>query len=248
MEPSIYTLMASLEENHWWFAARRTIAEKIIKQLDLPPDAKILDAGCGTGGNLAMLGRHGQIHAMELDDQARQIANAKGIALVLSGRLPDNVPFQQEQFDLIALLDVLEHVDDDRNTLRVLGTLLKPGGYLLISVPAFPFLWSAHDEVHHHKRRYVLGELRSKLEDAGLEITYASYFNTVLFPLIFGARQVGKLRTHKPGSGDLTMPSPLINRLLFAVFSSERFVLGRWSLPFGVSVLAVAKKGGRQSC
>lgn len=245
MEPSIYTLMASLEASHWWFAARRAIAENIIRQLRLPPDANILDAGCGTGGNLAMLSRYGQIHAMELDDQARQMANAKGIARVLSGRLPDEVPYQQEQFDLITLLDVLEHVEDDRNTLGVLGSLLKPGGYLLISVPAFPFLWSTHDEVHHHKRRYFLGELKSKLENAGLEITYASYFNTVLFPLIFGARQLGKLRTNERESGDLTMPHPFINRLLFAVFSSERFVLGRWPLPFGVSAMAIARKGNR---
>lgn len=248
MEPNIYTLMASLEENHWWFAARRAIAERIIEQLGLPPDASILDAGCGTGGNLAMLSRHGRVHAMELDDQARQIANAKGIARVLSGRLPDEVPYPQGQFDLIALLDVLEHVEDDRNTVRALASLLKPGGYLLISVPAFPFLWSAHDEVHHHKRRYVAGGLRSLLDNAGLEVTYASYFNTVLFPLIFGARQLGKLRSRKPGSGDLTMPHPFINRLLRAVFSSERCVLGRWSLPFGVSALAVARKGDRQSC
>jgi len=245
MEPSIYTLMASLEASHWWFAARRAIAEKIIKQLDLPPDTKILDAGCGTGGNLAMLSRYGQVHAMELDDQARQMANAKGFAQVLSGRLPDEVPYQQEQFDLIALLDVLEHVEDDRNTLEVLGSLLKPGGYLLISVPAFPFLWSTHDEVHHHKRRYFLGELKSKLENAGLEVGYASYFNTILFPLIFGARQFGKLLTNKRESGDLTMPHPFINRLLFAIFSSERFVLGRWSLPFGVSAMAIARKGIR---
>ncbi|OGT01258.1 MAG: type 12 methyltransferase [Gallionellales bacterium RIFCSPLOWO2_02_58_13] len=245
MEPSIYTLMATLEENHWWFTARRAIAENIIKQLDLPPVAKILDAGCGTGGNLAMLSRYGQVHAMEMDDQARQMANAKGFAQVLSGRLPDEVPYQQEQFDLIVLLDVLEHVEDDRNTLRVLGSLLKPGGCLFISVPAFPFLWSMHDEVHHHKRRYFLSELKSKLENAGLEIAYTSYFNTVLFPLIFGARQLGKLRANKRDSGDLAMPTPFINRLLFALFSSERFVLGRWSLPFGVSAMAIARKGNR---
>lgn len=245
MEPNIYALMASLEENHWWFSARRAIAEKIIKQLDLPPDAKILDAGCGTGGNLAMLSRYGQVHAMELDDQARQLANAKGFAQVLSGSLPDKVPYQQEQFDLIALLDVLEHVEDDRNTLKVLGSLLKPGGAILISVPAFPFLWSAHDEVHHHKRRYFLDELKSKLENAGLEISYASYFNTILFPLILGARLLGKLRTNKRENGDLTMPHPFVNWLLFSLFSSERFVLGRWPLPYGVSAMAIARKGSR---
>lgn len=245
MESSIYTLMTSLEASHWWFAARRAIAENIIRKLRLPTDARILDAGCGTGGNLAMLSRYGQVHAMELDDQARQMANAKGIAQVLSGKLPDKVPYQQEQFDLIALLDVLEHVEDDRSTLKVLGSLLKPDGYLLISVPAFPFLWSKHDEVHHHKRRYFLGELKSKLENAGLEVAYSSYFNTILFPLIFGARQLRKFRTNKRESGDLTMPHPLINWLLFAVFSSERFVLGRWCLPLGVSAMAIARKGCR---
>jgi SAM-dependent methyltransferase len=242
MDPGIYALMASLEENHWWFAARRTISESIIRQLKLPLGARILDAGCGTGGNLAMLSRFGQVDAMELDDQARQMANAKGIARVLSGRLPDKVPYQQEQFDLIALLDVLEHVEDDRNTLRCLGSLLKPGGYLLISVPAFPFLWSAHDDVHYHKRRYFLDALKAKLENTGLEITYASYFNTLLFPLIFSARLLGKLRIHKRESGDLKMPHPFINQLLFTLFSSERFVLGRWKFPFGVSAMAIARK------
>lgn len=245
MEPNIYTLMAALEENHWWFAARRAIAEKIIKQLDLPPDARILEAGCGTGGNLSMLSRYGQVQAMELDDLARQMANAKGITQVVSGELPNKVPFQPKQFDLIALLDVLEHVEDDCNTLKILGSLLKPGGVLLISVPAFPFLWSAHDDVHHHKRRYLLGELNSKLGNASLEVVYASYFNTLLFPLIFGARLLGKLRSSKRESGDLTMPNPLINRLLFAIFSSERFVLGRWPMPFGVSAMAIARKESR---
>lgn len=248
MDPSVYAMMASVEEKHWWFAARRTIAETLIKRLGLRPDSRILDAGCGTGGNLAMLSRHGRVQAMELDDQARQIANARGIAQVLPGRLPGEVPYQEAQFDLIALLDVLEHIEDDRDTVRVLGALLKPGGHLLVSVPAFPFLWSAHDVVHHHKRRYVLRDLENTLRDAGLEIRYASYFNTALFPLILAARQLGKLRSRAAASGDLAMPHPLVNRLLLSVFASERFVLWRWSLPFGVSALAVATKGKAQSC
>lgn len=242
MESNIYSLMASLEEDHWWFAARRAIAGKIIERLGLPADARILDAGCGTGGNLAMLSRYGQVEAMELDDQARKLAHAKGITRVLSGRLPDSVPYSREQFDLIVLLDVLEHVEDDKRTLAVLGDLLKPGGYLLVTVPAFPFLWSAHDEVHHHKRRYLLNELRDKVRNAGLELAYATYFNTLLFPLILGVRLLGRLRMAKSESGDLTMPPPLINRLLFTFFSCERFLLWRWPLPFGVSVLAVARK------
>jgi hypothetical protein len=102
-----------------------------------------------------------------------------------------------------------------------------------------------HDEVHHHKRRYFLGELKSKLENASLEVDYASYFNTILFPLVFGSRLMGKFRANKRKSGDLTMPPPFINRLLFTLFSSERFVLGRWPLPFGVSVMVIARKGRR---
>lgn len=245
MEHGIYTLMAALEEKHWWFAARRTLVEKIIGQLALPPDARILEAGCGTGGNLAMLAQHGQVQAMELDGQARRMAQAKGIAQVAAGRLPDALPYPQGRFDLIVLLDVLEHVEDDQRTLERLGSLLKPGGHLLISVPAFSFLWSTHDEAHHHKRRYGLAELKNKISHAGLEITYASYFNTLLFPLILGARLLGKLRNRRKKNGDLAMPGPWINRLLFAAFASEHHVLGRWSLPFGVSAMAVARKGAQ---
>ena len=243
MKPGIYTLMAASEENHWWFTARRAIVEKIITQLNLPPGAKILEAGCGTGGNLSMLGKYGQVHAMELDEQARQIANAKGIAQIVYGRLPDEVPYQPEQFDLIVLLDVLEHVEDDCGSLEALKKLLKPEGHLLLTVPAFPSLWSEHDVAHYHKRRYRLNDLKNKVGNAGLEVTYASYFNTLLFPLIFAARQLGNLFQRKTESGDLAMPHPLLNRLLYAVFSCERLVLGRWQLPFGVSAILLAQKG-----
>jgi SAM-dependent methyltransferase len=210
--------------------------------LGLPKDARILDAGCGTGGNLSMLRSFGEVDAIEMDDRAREIAIAKGIARVVPGQLPDDLPFHENRFDLVVLLDVLEHVMEDEAALISLRRLLKPSGYLLVTVPAFPFLWSRHDEAHHHHRRYRMEELRGKVEKTGMEIVYASYFNTLLFPLIAAVRLFGRLLKGQ-GRDDLALPNPWVNRMLYAFFSSERVLLGKLALPFGVSALVVARKG-----
>jgi SAM-dependent methyltransferase len=242
VNPEIYQYMSQVEESHWWFLARRAIIAKLVAGLQLPGNAKILDAGCGTGGNLAMLSSFGEVEATELDDRAREIALAKGVALVVPGQLPDGLPFKEPRYDLVALLDVLEHVTDDEAALKSLAQLLKPAGHILITAPAFPSLWSGHDEVHHHHRRYRLKELEGKVRTAGMEVVYSSYFNTLLFPLVAASRLYGRLRKGRGGS-DLVMPNPLVNRILYAVFSSERAMLGRFRLPFGVSALVVARKG-----
>ncbi len=242
MNPEAYERMASLEDRHWWFLARRAIVAKIIAGLKLPPQARILDAGCGTGGNLAMLRNFGEVEATEMDDGARTIAAAKGVAAVSPGRLPDALPFQGAEFDLITLLDVLEHVADDEAALESLSGLLRPGGHLVTTVPAFSFLWSEHDEVHRHYRRYRKRELENKVRQAGMNVVYASYFNTFLFPLIATVRLGGRFLKRRKG-GDLVMPGGGVNRLLYAIFSSERALLGKMRLPFGVSLLLVARKG-----
>lgn len=241
MNPEIYKIMAWLEERHWWFRARRTIIASMIARLDLGRQARILDMGCGTGGNLTMLSSFGKVEAVEMEDWAREIASAKGCASILPGQLPDRLPFHEPRFDLVVLLDVLEHVSDDEAALDTLGRLLKSGGSLLITVPAFLFLWSPHDEAHHHFRRYRLRELEDKLAQAGMEVTYASYFNFLLFPLIAFVRLLGRFRSGSK-SGNLAMPHPWVNRLLYAIFSSERLLLGRLRLPFGVSAMVLAKK------
>ena len=238
MDARIYTEMATLEQQHWWFAARRKILDKLLSTLPLPPDAQILEAGCGTGGNLAMLARHGRVYGMETNAQALELASAKGAGQIAAGRLPAPIPFDDLKFDLIALLDVLEHIDDDAATLSALRARLKPGGWLLMTVPAYPFLWSRHDELHHHKRRYVGRDLRAVSEAAGLHISYLSYFNTWLFPLIAAARLARMGEGH---SGDLSMPNKFINALLAQIFASERLLLGRVRLPFGVSLIALAR-------
>jgi SAM-dependent methyltransferase len=238
--------MAEIEDRHWWFAGRRRILQAAIKRLvELKPGAKILDAGCGTGGNLEVLFSLGDLVGMEVDPGALEIAKQKAIAPVYSGRLPDRLPFPEESFDLIVLLDVLEHLDDDEAAVQSLAGLLKPGGSLLLTVPAFSFLWSAHDESHHHRRRYRISEVSSKIKKAGLDLRYASYFNTWLFPLI------ALIRLLKPGrrsadisSDDLSLPPFPVNRMLAALFGSESYFIGRLSFPAGISVMACARRPG----
>jgi len=238
MDEQIYSEMAALEDKHWWFAARRKILGEQIAKLQLPKDADILEAGCGSGGNFNMLAQHGQVFAMETNAQALAFAAAKSSVQIASGRLPEAIPFADRKFNLIVLLDVMEHLDEDSASLRALRTRLKPGGWLLITVPAYQFLWSHHDELHHHKRRYVAASLRNVVAGAGLSMQYLSYFNTWLFPLIAAVRLTG---SGNKDSGNLTMPNKFINALLMNIFSSERLLLGRLSLPFGVSLLAVTQ-------
>ena len=156
MEEEIYHKTAAYEEGHWWFKGRRCIIEKVLHDLSLPSKPKILEMGCGTGGNLSLLSQYGEVYGVELDNFARNYASKRHIGPILPGSLPHEIPYQDNFFDLIALLDVLEHVEEDGLSLVQLHKKLKPGGYLLITVPAFPALWSAHDEAHHHKRRVTV--------------------------------------------------------------------------------------------
>lgn len=242
MDQELFHEMARVEEHHWWFSGRRKIVESVIDSLHLPPDADIFEAGCGTGGNLEMLARHGRLYGAELDDTARQYAIQRGIGTIEPGRLPDQIPFAPRQFDLVVLTDVLEHIDDDSGSLRALYARLKPGGRLLITVPAFPFMWSHHDETHHHKRRYRRQNLVDVVSGAGFSVNFVSYYNVLLFPIVAGVRVLRK--SAKNGSEQLTTPPEIFNRLLGALFSSERHVLGHVSLPFGVSLILLAQRPG----
>ena len=242
MDPHIYRQMRSLEEKHWWFVGRRRIVGEILASLDLPEHARILDAGCGTGGNLQFLSQFGEVTGVELDDGAAALARERGTRPVLKGSLPDGMPFAGQQFDLIVLLDVLEHIDDDSDSLRALAELLAPGGHLVLTVPAFPFLWSPHDEEHHHKRRYRASGLREVVASAGLRLSYLSHFNTWLFPMVAAVRLVRKIFPAHEVGRDVQLPGPAVNSMLRAVFGSERRWIGRLRMPFGVSLLAVARK------
>ena len=154
------------------------------------------------------------------------------------GFCPTDIPFSDEKFDLICLFDVLEHIEEDFSTLVALHTLIADGGNILVTVPAYQWLWSRHDEFLHHKRRYSAQQLRQKIAAAGLRIDKISYFNTLLFPLAVVARFKDRLMGAASASGS-AIPADPLNSLLYKIFSAERHLLGKASLPFGVSLLAV---------
>lgn len=240
MDRAVFDRMAAQEEVHWWFAARRRILTTVISRLvKLPAGARVLEAGCGTGGNLEMLDRFGQVRAFELDADARRTAELKSGLAVAEGALPHSVPFEVERFDLVGLFDVLEHVEDDLGALAALGTRLAPGGRIVMTVPAFPWLWSRHDERHHHYRRYTRSHLSKVADAAGLEMEHGFYFNTILFPAaVLGRAIKAMLRLDR---ADDTLPSPFVNATLSTVFGAERHLIGRIRMPVGLSLCAVLR-------
>jgi SAM-dependent methyltransferase len=243
MEHDIYLKMREIEDTHWWFAARRSIIESVIASLKLPPGARILDMGSGTGGNLSLLSRFGVVTGIESDDTALMLSLSRKVAPVLKGCLPDNLPCCNETFDLIVMLDVLEHVDDDRSAMKALARLLAPDGFFVATVPAFPCLWGDHDIQHHHKRRYRYSMLNTVCCEAGLKILHMTYYNTVLFPIIFAVRLFRRLKPAAVTGRDVRLPSSVINTILKSLFASERHLIGRMRLPFGASILVIAAKG-----
>lgn len=243
MDASLYPRMAAVEDAHWWFSGRRAIVDRLIARLSLPPDAAILEPGCGTGGNFPMLARRGRLYAMDSDPTAISFAAARGLATLAEGALPDRVPFGETLFDLVVMTDVLEHLDDPAGALLALHRRMKPGGALLATVPAGPWMWSEHDVTHHHRRRFRAAELGALLRAGGFEINYLSHYNFLLFPVIAGARIIQRLRPPDLAAArhDLTMPPAGLNRILREIFSSERFIVGAARIPFGVSLIALAR-------
>jgi len=242
MDRSVYQRLDQLEGEHWWFCARRKIISAVIRRFAPKKQSlRVLEAGCGTGGNLQMLSRFGQIEAFELDDEARKIAQSKMPIDVKPGMLPDQIPFRAGSFDVVTAFDVLEHVEQDVESLNKLGQQLAPGGRLIMTVPALPWLWSHHDETHHHFRRYTKSSLDETLRKAGLEPVRISYFNTLLFPMIAGLRLVRKKLGLAEGTDD-AMPGKFANAVLKMVFGAESSLVPHMALPIGVSLMAVAER------
>jgi SAM-dependent methyltransferase len=233
--------MSAQEADHWWFVARRTIIDSLIRtHVPMGEGARILEAGCGTGGNLAMLAEHGTLDAFEYDADARTLASAHHIGEIRAGMLPAGIGFGETRYDMIALFDVLEHVDEDMASLRALGQRLKDDGKLLVTVPAVPWLWSDHDELHHHKRRYTRQSLCAVAQSAGMTVQAGGYFNSLLFPVALIQRVAHQLLRSRTALD--ARPSPMVNSVLQSVFAAERFMLGKVPFPIGLSLYAVLSK------
>jgi SAM-dependent methyltransferase len=238
MERIIFDRMAQLDQTHWWYVARRRVLAAAISRIVKPSKpARILEIGCGTGHNFGMLGGFGPVDAIEVDDVARAMASVRLGKAVGSAPLPALDGVADCTYDLIALLDVLEHIEDDRAALASIRTKLKPGGRILITVPANKWMWSAHDTVHHHFRRYNPASLAAVVSSAGLKLVYVSHFNTLLFPLAAGFRLLGKITGRE--EADDAQPPAAINALFTSVFGLERHLIGQVPLPFGVSLFAL---------
>lgn len=240
MKPEAYLEMARVEGEHWWFRGRRTIVESLIENMDLPASAQILEAGCGTGGNLRLLSRFGEVSAFDMSETACAFAREQcPAATVRQGHCPDDIPYPDARFDLICLLDVLEHLERDDDALVALGSKLAGGGRLLLTVPAYPMLWSSHDEFLHHHRRYRATQLTQLLDHAGFSVERVSHFNTLLFPVAALSRLAARLsNTPAGGTG---VPVKMLNAALYKIFAAERMLLSRTNLPFGVSLVAIGR-------
>jgi len=188
-----------------------------------------------------MLARFGTVDAMEMDEYARGVANEAGVADVRAGSLPDAIPFVRvARYDLVCLFDVLEHCEDDRAAIESIVPLLADGARVLVTVPAYSWLFGAHDAAHHHHRRYTLGRLSDVARGAGLRVESGGYFNTLLFPLVAIRRLLRRSGLGRDDD-DASMPLPLLNSLLGAVFGLERWIVPTLKFPFGTSVIAVVR-------
>lgn len=229
-----------VEDRHWWYRGRRSVIERVIEDLQLAGEARILDAGCGSGRNMVEFARHGTVTGVELSDTSVALARERGAGEVIEGSVLE-MPFEPGTFELAASLDVIEHLQDDLAALRELRRVVAPGGALLVTVPAYQWLWSGHDEINHHFRRYTRRSLQQIGEQAGWRQVRTTYFNSLLLPAAILLRVLDRFsRKTTESSLDLWIPPAPVNWVLERPLALESALIGRGGrIPAGLSLLAV---------
>jgi SAM-dependent methyltransferase len=246
MDQRLMKAMLEVDEHHWWYRGRRRIIRAELDRLPLPATATVLDAGCGSGRTMQELVEYGEVHGVELDPEAAEVARSRGHGEVQIGRL-EELPWGDGSFDLIACLDVIEHTEDDRVTLRELRRVCKPGGRLLLTVPAYQALWSLHDEANHHFRRYSRPTLRAAAVESGWRVERMTSFNSVLLPPAAVVRLAQRRRrTNGTYTPELKVGPAWMNGVLERPLQLEARWLSRGrSLPAGLSLMAVLQNPPR---
>lgn len=246
MQQHTYAIMRRVEASHWWFAGRRKIirsfAERVVGNLKAEVNSaiRILDVGCGTGANLEMLQEFGDAEGVDVSAEALSFCRERGLGNVRSGEA-EALPYENDSFDLVTGLDVVEHLDDDVAGLKEMKRVLRVGGRALIFVPAFMFLWGVQDDISHHRRRYTMHSLRELVKGAGLEVERASYVNITFFaPILLGRLFMRATGVRPESENNITVG--FMNGVLGKFFGLESLPLRWLNFPFGVSIICVAKK------
>jgi SAM-dependent methyltransferase len=252
MKPGYIATHVAEEPHHWWFRGRRAVLRSVLRASLPRGGLRLVEIGCGTGLFLPVAAEFGEALGVEASPEFLEVARGRGFP-VLAGALPDHLPLPPASCDVVLLLDVLEHIGDDRAALKAAADLLRPGGLVVCTVPAYAWLWSPHDDTLGHRRRYTVGSLSRLAREVDLLLRRATYFNTLLAPPIIAVRLLRRWRSHALPRGeaaapavrpehDLVRPSPPLNALLAGIFSLEARLLGMTGLPFGISVLLVAQR------
>lgn len=239
MEHEAYIEMHSIEQDHWWYRARRNLLTKIL-DLHCQSLSTILEVGSGTGGNVHMLEKLGTLTCLEIEPLAIELSKTRNhnkSTRFYSGFLPGGTSsIENKIFDLICMFDVLEHIEDRIGALQALHEHMGSSSTLFITVPSYQWMWAPHDERLHHKRRYTRKRLIDDLKGAGFEVIDVGYFNTLLFPVAVISRFFGKLTRTNPGE---KTPTPWINDLLLRIFNLEVHTVGSSLHMFGLSTWGI---------
>jgi SAM-dependent methyltransferase len=245
MEPEEYAKMRRLEDSYWWFVGRRTLVRSLLEPR-ITKGATLLDIGCGPGAMSQEMSEWGTVISLDFEHAALQYVKSRGLPGPVQASA-EALPFRESVFDAITALDVVEHLDDDHAAAKEIYRVLKPGGTAVITVPAFPFLWSEHDIALHHRRRYVASNLRALFQGAGLRVERVSYIMTALFPAVaavrLAQRALGSTRKSLEEAKTTLpdVPGPF-NGVLTGLLRAESRLVQRVNLPFGVSLVCVASK------
>jgi len=243
MNEAEYGEMYKLESFYWWFVARRNLLDALIKQVAGEfKDPIMLDVGCGTGINYSVISKYGAAVSTDASQEALKFSKSRGVGDLVRSNV-ETLPFNGDSFDVVTALDMLEHVDDDLKALDELHRIMKVGGLLVITVPAYGFLWSEHDEALHHRRRYAASELRNKLTRSDFEVERISYYITLLFFPILVMRFFQSIfkKSIYAKTSHIILPR-WVNALLIGILTFERYLLSLMNFPFGVSLVCLARK------